>query len=65
LGWNGAGKWVEKRTMAADQQLNDSLKELHDLKAAQDEHFIAGTVCLPTPLVARHFSEGHNLKEDL
>jgi hypothetical protein len=34
----GLEKWIKYRSMVADQQLKESLKELHDLKAALDEH---------------------------
>jgi hypothetical protein len=54
-GW----KW-EIDSMAADQQLKESLKELHDLKAARNQLAIFHLSC-PDALL---FRKTHNPKED-
>jgi len=54
-GWNGL-----KNSMAAVQQLKESLKELHDLKAARDDLAIFH-INRPDAL---RFRKTHNPKED-
>jgi hypothetical protein len=46
--------------MAADQQLKESFRELHDLKAALDEHAVF-PINRPDALL---FRKTHNPKED-